>query len=360
MHQVTRPRVLVLCLVLAALVATLLIGLGSPAAAASDYEIQVFNLINQQRAAQGLAPFAWQDNLATAAHAHSVDMATHSLCSHTGSDGSDPGTRIAQAGYQAPGWGETVAGGQSSPAQVVNAWMTSPGHRDSLMGQFQHAGVGYAAGGSMGYYWTVDVGNGSGTAPAATPAPTRVPPTATRVLAPTATRVPATPVPVPTSQPPSTSGQVNLGPATDQEASALYRVLSLRFAGRESITAATQPSGTWIKTVQVAAGADSTQLATYASVLRLNVTGQAQLPSAVPWSGTYSVDIYTPSALGPDGWATTLARRYQYGAAAGRVALRSYSGGQYVHVTGLPFNEASMLRTLAGWFGFTAYLRNYP
>lgn len=182
MPRVSLPRILVFYLVAAAFLVTagVVAHVRASVVAADDFATQVLVLINQQRIAQGLAPFAWQANLAAAAQAHSQDLAAHHFCSHNGSDGSNPGTRIARAGYRARAWGETVGCGQQTPGDVVNAWMNSPGHRAILMGQYQHAGVGHA-----GNYWTVNTGSGQSTvAPASTPA-VRRPSTSTRTQTPT-------------------------------------------------------------------------------------------------------------------------------------------------------------------------------
>ena len=48
--------------------------------------------------------------------------------------------------------GENIAMGQTTPEQVVQAWMNSPGHRENIMNSsFTHIGVGYVASGN---YWT--------------------------------------------------------------------------------------------------------------------------------------------------------------------------------------------------------------
>ena len=51
--------------------------------------------------------------------------------------------------------GENIAMGQSTPAQVMNSWMSSEGHRSNILNQnFTQIGVGLAKGGSGRYYWT--------------------------------------------------------------------------------------------------------------------------------------------------------------------------------------------------------------
>jgi uncharacterized protein YkwD len=94
--------------------------------------------------------------LTKAAQAHSEDMAAHQNMSHTGSDGSDPGSRITSAGYDWATYGENVAYGYSSPEKVMAGWMSSPGHRENILNcSFKEIGVGLA---QPGDYWTQDFG----------------------------------------------------------------------------------------------------------------------------------------------------------------------------------------------------------
>ena len=48
--------------------------------------------------------------------------------------------------------GENIARGYQTPVAVVNAWMSSPGHRANILNStYTHIGVGYVSSGS---YWT--------------------------------------------------------------------------------------------------------------------------------------------------------------------------------------------------------------
>jgi uncharacterized protein YkwD len=50
--------------------------------------------------------------------------------------------------------GENIAAGQQTPAQVVEAWMNSSGHRANILNpNFTHMAVGIDKGGNMGMYW---------------------------------------------------------------------------------------------------------------------------------------------------------------------------------------------------------------
>ncbi|OIK25167.1 CAP domain-containing protein [Streptomyces malaysiense] len=124
--------------------------------AASGVAAQIVQLVNAERAKAGCRPLTLDAKLTEAAQAHSADMAAHQNMSHTGSDGSDPGTRITQAGYTWSAYGENVAYGYSTAAEVMAGWMSSPGHRANILNcGYQEIGVGLAQPGS---YWTQDFG----------------------------------------------------------------------------------------------------------------------------------------------------------------------------------------------------------
>jgi uncharacterized protein YkwD len=101
---------------------------------------------------------AWNDLLQSAAARHSSDMASHNFFSHTGSDGSNAGTRITQAGYAWRTWGENIGAGYATVQAVVDSWMASPGHCANLMKPaFRHVGVACVSNNASSYhlYWTL-------------------------------------------------------------------------------------------------------------------------------------------------------------------------------------------------------------
>lgn len=105
---------------------------------------------------------AWNASLTQAASAHSADMVSHDLFSHTGSNGSSPGDRMTAAGYAWRGWGENIAAGQASVADVVDGWMKSDGHCANLMNPaYKDIGVACISGNAgtrYATYWTQDFG----------------------------------------------------------------------------------------------------------------------------------------------------------------------------------------------------------
>ncbi|NEB92759.1 CAP domain-containing protein [Streptomyces bauhiniae] len=127
-----------------------------PAATASGDVARIVELVNAERAKAGCSPVALNSTLTKAAQDHSADMAAHNTMSHTGSDGSDPGSRITAAGYRWSAYGENVAYGYATPEQVMDGWMNSPGHRENILNcSYKEIGVGLAQPGS---YWTQDFG----------------------------------------------------------------------------------------------------------------------------------------------------------------------------------------------------------
>ncbi|NUR65009.1 MAG: stress protein [Streptomyces sp.] len=116
---------------------------------------EVVDLTNRERTRRGLPPLAVDPRLTTAAQAHSADMIARAFYSHTAPDGSRPWDRAAAAGATRRSIGENIACGQRSPAEVVEGWMNSPGHRANILTPgFTHIGIGFAGGGAAGTYWT--------------------------------------------------------------------------------------------------------------------------------------------------------------------------------------------------------------
>ena len=126
---------------------------GGPTAGASAVETEVVRLTNQARAGNGCRPLIHDAKLRTAADRHSADMAARRYFDHDSPEGWSAGDRIRVAGF-APvrTWGENIAMGQRTAAQVVQGWLNSTGHRANIMNcGFTHIGVGHHA---KGPHWT--------------------------------------------------------------------------------------------------------------------------------------------------------------------------------------------------------------
>lgn len=102
-------------------------------------------------------PLAWNPSLATAAEAHTRDMANNNYFDHKDRQGGTPGDRAELAGYVGQAIGENIAAGQDTAVKVVDGWLASPGHCANLMNpSFRELGAAYAVDpkSDAGIYWT--------------------------------------------------------------------------------------------------------------------------------------------------------------------------------------------------------------
>ena len=129
----------------------------------ADPQEQAFlTLINDYRAANGLAPLALSETLNKAADAHSQDMASNNFLGHTGTNGSSPKDRLVAAGYTYDTyWAENVHGSSETAQGAFDAWRNSPGHNANMLGA-NYVAIGVArsfnAGSEYGWYWTTVFG----------------------------------------------------------------------------------------------------------------------------------------------------------------------------------------------------------
>jgi len=135
-------------------------GTGAPSSATQTLENDVLAATNAERAKAKCTALTMDDRLRTAAQVHSADMASYAYLSHTGHDGSDPVSRMRDAGYTitpAIGWAENVARGYPSVEAVMTAFMASPDHRANILNcSMKTIGVGVARSVAGELYWTQD------------------------------------------------------------------------------------------------------------------------------------------------------------------------------------------------------------
>ncbi len=131
-------------------------------AAVAGFPADIFRLINEQRAAYGLAALAWNATLARAAQLHADDCYARGWCGHTGSDGSTMKERIIRQGYDPVRWSECWAW-YGTPEMAVAMWMdevppNDPHRRTILSTWLTEVGVGVVSGNGRGYYFIADFG----------------------------------------------------------------------------------------------------------------------------------------------------------------------------------------------------------
>jgi uncharacterized protein YkwD len=135
-------------------------GTGAPSATTQTLEDQVVAATNAERVKAKCRELTMDDRLRTAAQVHSADMASYAYLSHTGHDGSDPVSRMKDAGYTitpAIGWAENVARGYPTVDAVMTAFMGSPDHRANILNcSMKVIGVGVARSVAGELYWTQD------------------------------------------------------------------------------------------------------------------------------------------------------------------------------------------------------------
>jgi uncharacterized protein YkwD len=129
----------------------------------AGFPAEIFRLINEQRAAFGLAPLVWNATLARAAQLHADDCYARGWCGHTGSDGSTMKERIIRQGYDPVRWSECWAW-YGTPEMAVAMWMdevppNDPHRRTILSTWLTEVGVGVVpAADGRGYYFIADFG----------------------------------------------------------------------------------------------------------------------------------------------------------------------------------------------------------
>jgi uncharacterized protein YkwD len=116
----------------------------------------VVDAVNFHRANAGVRRVNVDARLTNAAQSHANDMANRRVMTHLGADGSNGGQRISRQGYGAWTWAENVAAGQTTPDDVMRAWMNSAGHRANILnGKMVNIGIAAARGSNGVTYWTL-------------------------------------------------------------------------------------------------------------------------------------------------------------------------------------------------------------
>ena len=126
-----------LCLCLMIVIMTMFISSVSMAATTEEIKVtgnynytvisEVLNLVNAERAKQGLGALKFRADLINAADQRAAENAV--LFSHTRPDGTSYETVLPKMNA----WGENLAVGQRTAAEVVNSWMNSKPHRENIL-----------------------------------------------------------------------------------------------------------------------------------------------------------------------------------------------------------------------------------
>jgi len=119
------------------------------------YENEVIRLVNIQRSNNGLMALKTNWQLSRIARYKSKDMADKNYFSHTSPTYGSPFAMIESFGLKFSAAGENIAMGQKTPAEVMTAWMNSPGHKANILSPaYTDIGVGFAKNANGVCYWT--------------------------------------------------------------------------------------------------------------------------------------------------------------------------------------------------------------
>lgn len=122
-------------------------------------EKEMFDLVNQERAKQGLKVVKWSEGLRDVGRAHCLDMFERSYFSHYTPEGLSPFDRIDKVGIEYLAAGENLAYAPSV-AIAHQGLMDSPGHRANILRvEFGTLGVGVIDGGFNGKMFCQEFSN---------------------------------------------------------------------------------------------------------------------------------------------------------------------------------------------------------
>lgn len=111
---------------------------------------EMLRAVNATRARHDRAPLEADPRLDLAAQRHADDMLRRGFYAHRNPDGRLPAWRVREAGYDRSGHvGENIAKGIYEPAEMVERWMGSSGHRKNILrrdARWLGIGVAVAAG----------------------------------------------------------------------------------------------------------------------------------------------------------------------------------------------------------------------
>lgn len=130
--------------------------------AATDMELRLFALLNEERAAAGLAPYVLDSGLTTVARTRSQQLIDQNYFAHTDPYGYSMYVELlAHFGYTSYAWaGENLAMNNyalsESPERATKSLMNSPTHRANILAtDFFRIGIGEITDASGRHYFTM-------------------------------------------------------------------------------------------------------------------------------------------------------------------------------------------------------------
>ncbi|WCF10609.1 CAP domain-containing protein [Paenibacillus thiaminolyticus] len=110
----------------------------------SQFEQQVLDLVNQERSKTGLSSLSMSEELSNMAMVKAQDMYNNNYFDHNSPTHGSPFDMMKEFGITYNSAGENIAKGQTTPTQVMNDWMNSPGHKANILNNsYTHIGIAY-------------------------------------------------------------------------------------------------------------------------------------------------------------------------------------------------------------------------
>ena len=111
----------------------------------SEIEQSIIEITNSVREKDSLVGLNSNQKLKDAAESKAKDMVRRNYWSHTTPEGSEPWDFIKKNGYSYATAGENLAYGFNNGQNIVNAWLSSPAHRDNILNnEYAEVGIGTA------------------------------------------------------------------------------------------------------------------------------------------------------------------------------------------------------------------------
>jgi len=112
---------------------------------------EIISLTKSERSSNGLPALITNTKLNDAAMARAQHMIDNDYFSHIAPDGKTFSDFLTEEGYTIFHAAENLASGYSTSAELINAWMNSPSHRDNILdSRFYEIGVAVLDGKLLG------------------------------------------------------------------------------------------------------------------------------------------------------------------------------------------------------------------
>ncbi|CAM4245394.1 CAP domain-containing protein [Flavobacterium terrigena] len=118
----------------------------------SAFEIELLDLVNQDRVSKGLNALTIISEISYVASTHDDYMISKGIASH---DNFEDRAALLRSGLGAISSSENIAAGYNTPASTLAAWNASPTHKANLEGNHTHFGLAVKADAAGVKYYTL-------------------------------------------------------------------------------------------------------------------------------------------------------------------------------------------------------------